>query len=170
MRNVVGVYALAACALLSACAAGPPQKTKQDLALERYQAYAGAPIASFWWPGHFDSWEGLGKDHVVVFTTPFDAYLLKVFPPCDMRWVLNTLALTSTSSTVYAHLDAIMINSAGTGPGRWQCPIDEIRKVDYRRMRADLKAGRGPAAGAAAASPAPAGAAPEPAAAAPPPQ
>jgi hypothetical protein len=169
MRNGFSGYALAACALLSACAAGPPQKSRQDLALERYSAYSGPPIPSFWWPGHFDSWEALGKDHVAVFTTPFDAYLLKVQPPCDMRFLFNTLALTTTSSTVYAHLDAVMINSAGTGPGRWQCPIDEIRKVDYRRMSADRKAGRAPAAGTAAAPAAPA-ASPPPAAAPAPPQ
>jgi hypothetical protein len=168
MRNAIPGYALAACALLSACAggpAGPPQKSRQDLALERYSAYAGPPLPSFWWPGHFDSWEALGKDHVAVFTTPFDAYLLKVQPPCDMRFLFNTLALTTTSSTVYAHLDAVLINSAGTGPGRWQCPIDEIRKVDYRRMSAGRKAGRAPPAGAAdtpAAVPPPAATAPPP--------
>jgi hypothetical protein len=152
MRNGFSGYALAACALLSACAAGPPQKSRQDLALERYSAYSGPPIPSFWWPGHFDSWEALGKDHVAVFTTPFDAYLLKVQPPCDMRFLFNTLALTTTSSTVYAHLDAVM-----------------IRKVDYRRMSADRKAGRAPAAGTAAAPAAPA-ASPPPAAAPAPPQ
>jgi uncharacterized protein DUF6491 len=164
MRNGFPGYALAACALLSACAAGPQQKSSQDLALERYSAYAGPPIPSFWWPGRFDSWEALGKDHVAVFTTPFDAYLLKVQPPCDMRFLFNTLALTTTSSTVYAHLDAVLINSAGTGPGRWQCPIDEIRKVDYRRMSADRKAARAPGAAGAGVAPA---AVPPPAEAAP---
>ena len=81
---------------------------------------------------------------MAVFTTPFDAYLLKVQPPCDLRFVFNTLALSTTNSTVYAHLDAVLINSAGTGPGQWRCPIDEIRKVDYRRMSADRKAARAP--------------------------
>ena len=75
----------------------------------------------------------------MVFTTPFDAYLLKVWPPCDLRFIINAIGITSI---------------AGDGPrahrfhhrqlrrdrtGRWRCPIDEIRKVDYQRMKADLR-------------------------------
>ena len=82
MRHNFRVLATLALVLLDACASGPQQKSAQELALDRYNAYAGPPIQSFWWPGHFDSWEPLGKDHLVVFTTPFDAYLLKVWPPC----------------------------------------------------------------------------------------
>lgn len=165
MRYRYRVPAAAVCALLAACAAGGPQKkTAQEQALERYSAYAGPPVSSFWWPGHFYSWEPLGKDHLALFTTPFDAYLLKVWPPCDMRFVLNTIGLTSTSNYVYAHTDSVTMNSSGTGPGMWRCPIDEIRKIDYQRMRADLKAGRAPAADAASAPPA------QPAAATPPAQ
>jgi hypothetical protein len=76
----------------------------------------------------------------VVFTTPSDAYLLKVWPPCDLRFVINRIGLTSTARTIYARLDSITVNAAGTGPGPLRCPIDEIRKVDYKRMRADLRA------------------------------
>ena len=76
----------------------------------------------------------------MVFTTPGDAYLLKVWPPCDLRFVINAIGLTSTSHTVHARLDSVTVNSAGTGPGPLRCPIDEIRKVDYKRMRADMRA------------------------------
>jgi hypothetical protein len=34
---------------------------------------------------------------------------------------------------MYAHMDSVI-----TGGG-WRCPIDEIRKVDYTRMRADMR-------------------------------
>jgi hypothetical protein len=37
----------------------------------------------------------------------------------------------------YAGLDSIAVNS-GIG-GKWQCPIDEIRPLDVRRMKADLQ-------------------------------
>src|ERR1700683_2274792 len=108
MRHNLPGLGLAALALLGACASGPPQKTAQDLALERYQSYAGAPLPYFTWLGRYDSWEPLGKDHLVVFTTAFDAYLLKVWAPCDMRFVVNAIGLTSTSSTVYARLDSVI--------------------------------------------------------------
>ncbi|HXY97276.1 MAG TPA: DUF6491 family protein [Steroidobacteraceae bacterium] len=135
-------------ALQGGCATGtspgnPPAPTgtpAQQQALARYLAYAGPPIPDFTWLGHFYSWEGLGKDTLVVFTVPDEAYLLKVWPPCDLRFVINAIGITSTAHTVYAHADSLTINSSGTGPGRWRCPIDEIRKIDYRRMRADQRA------------------------------
>jgi len=133
-------------ALLGGCASNSPQKSSaaatgspaQQQALARYSAYAGQPIDSFTWLGRFYSWEALGRDRLVVFTTPSDAYLLKVWSSCDLRFVLNTIGVTTTSGTVSAHVDAVRIDSAPTG--RMVCPIDEIRPIDYRRMTADLRA------------------------------
>lgn len=151
MRQKMTVLTAAAvlAALLAGCVTGgaapgaapaPTGTPAQQAALARYLAYAGAPIDSFTWLGHFYSWEPLGKDTLVVFTVPDEAYLLKVWPPCDLRFVINAIGITSTASTVYAHTDSITINSAGTGPGQWRCPIDEIRRIDYKRMRADQRA------------------------------
>jgi hypothetical protein len=36
---------------------------------------------------------------------------------------------------VYARLDSVIA-------GHWRCPIAEIRKIDYQRMRADMRAQR----------------------------
>jgi Family of unknown function (DUF6491) len=137
--------AAAAVALLGGCAGGAPRKgagappaAEQQTALERYRAYAGPPIDRFTWLGRFYSWEQLGRDRLVVFTTPTDAYLLKVWSSCDLRWVISTIAVSSTGPTVTARLDAVIIDSAPTG--RMVCPIDEIRPVDYRRMLADRRA------------------------------
>jgi len=135
--------ALALCAplaalLLAACASGLPPHLTDQQRLERYQTYAGPPIPQFTWLGRFYSWEELGRDRLVVFTTPNDAYLLKVWPQCDLRFDFNLIGISSTASTVSAHGDYVTVHSAATGPMR--CPIDEIRKVDYPRMRADLRA------------------------------
>jgi hypothetical protein len=137
--------AAAALALLGGCAGGAPGKAAgappagaQQTALEQYTAYAGPPIDRFTWFGRFYSWEQLGRDRLVVFTTPTDAYLLKVWPSCDLRWVISTVAVSSTGPTVTARLDAVTIDSAPTG--RMVCPIDEIRPIDYRRMLADRRA------------------------------
>jgi Family of unknown function (DUF6491) len=151
MRQIFIALAAAAAmlALTGGCAssgsATSPANTDtpaEQQALARYSAYAGAPIPSFTWFGRFYSFDVLDRNHVVVFTTPFDAYLLKVSPqgPCNFRFVINAIAVTSTASTVYAGTDSLTINSSGTGPGRWLCPIDEIRKVDYQRMTADRRA------------------------------
>jgi len=126
--------------LCGACAGGIPLHPSQQQVPDRYTAYAGPPIPSFTWLGRYDGWEPLGKDRVVIFTTPNDAYLLKIWPPCDMRFVMNNIGLSSTGSTVTAHLDSVITNSPSTG--RWRCPIEEIRKVDYQRMRADLRSAK----------------------------
>lgn len=138
---------IAALASLAACAA--PHGTRQEDALQRYLAYAGPPIKSFTWLGQFYSWDGLAKDKLVVFTTPSDAYLLSIAPPCDMRFVINRIALTSTGGTVYSRLDSVIADTPGTG--RWTCPINEIRPIDYKRMRAEGRAKSQPARDGAAA-------------------
>lgn len=124
--------------LCAGCAGGIPLHPGQQKVRDRYAAYAGPPIPSFTWLGRYDGWEALGKDELVIFTTPNDAYMLKIWPPCDMRFVINSIALSSTGPTVTAHLDSVITNSPSTG--RWRCPIDEIRRVDYLRMKADLRA------------------------------
>jgi uncharacterized protein DUF6491 len=130
--------AAAALALLSGCASSGAQKrdsaapaTAQQQALERYSAYAGPPIPYFVWLGHLYSWEPLGKDQLVVFTTTNEAYLLKVWPPCDFRFGGIGVGLTSRTNTVYARTDSVIT-------GNMSCPIDEIRKIDYARMQSEL--------------------------------
>ena len=147
--SAVPILALAGCA--SHGPAGPPAPTgtpAQQQALARYIAYAGPPIQQFTWLGHFYSWEDLGRDQLVVFTTPSDAYLLKVWPACDLRFDFDLIGISSTASTVSAHTDEITVHGPTAGPRH--CPIDEIRKIDYRRMRADQRAQAQQAKGGAA--------------------
>jgi hypothetical protein len=130
---------------LAGCAVGSlphssAAPSAHDEAFENYLAYAGPPIDHFTWLGRFYSWQPLGKDRLVVFTTPGDAYLLKVWPPCDLRFVINAIGITSTSRTVYARADSVTVNTPEAGPGPMRCPIDEIRRVDYKRLQADLRA------------------------------
>jgi Family of unknown function (DUF6491) len=117
-------------------ATGTPAQQK---ALARYLAYAGAPIPYFAWVGRLFSWEPLSKDQLVVQVTPGnDYYLLKVWPPCDLRLVINGVGISSLSKTVYARGDSVTLNTGSGGLKR--CPIDQIRRIDYQRMRADLQA------------------------------
>ena len=144
---------IVALGLLAACASGRPAgeaagtaaggaitaapATAQERALERYSAYAGRPVKSFTWLGHFDSWEPLGKDHLLVYTKPNEAYLLEVSGPCDVRFVSGPVGISSANSTVYAGLDSITVRSGVAGT--WQCTIDEIRPLDVHGMKAALR-------------------------------
>ena len=118
-------------ALLYGCSGVPPRQDPETVRA-RYAAYAGEPLDRITWMGRFDSWESLGNNQLLVFTTPNDAYLLSVTPPCTDLPFVQHIALTSTSNTVSARLDSVIVNN-------WRCQIAQIRKVDYARMRADLR-------------------------------
>jgi hypothetical protein len=127
--------ATAAAATAGADSTGKPATT-QERALERYSSYAGPPVQSFTWLGHFDSWEPLGQDHLLVYTRANEAYLLKVSGGCDLRSGINTVGITSSNSAVYAGLDSIVVKNSLQGS--WQCRIDEIRPVDVHRMKSAM--------------------------------
>jgi hypothetical protein len=163
-QRLAALASAAALALLSGGATGsaagnppgaPTGTPAQQQALARYSAYAGPPIDQFTWLGRFYGWEALGKDQLVVFTTPNDAYLLKVWATCDLRFIINLVGLSSTAGTVSAHGDFVTVNSPATGHMR--CPIEEIRKIDYRRMQAELRQQARHNATAPQGTPAPAG-------------
>ncbi len=115
----------------------------QQQALARYTAYAGPDLAYFTWLGYFYQWQPLSKDQLVVFTSTNEAYLLSVWPPCDLSFAVHTIGVSSRSSYVYARVDSVVVD------GR-RCPIGEIRKIDYPRMKADMQAQQGTAASPAA--------------------
>jgi hypothetical protein len=125
---------LLAVMVLAGCSSGGiPKREDEAQVRERFAAYAGEPIDRMSWMGQYYSWEPIGENQLVVFTTPSDAYLLKVSGPCtDLKFV-TSIGLTSTGSAVYSRLDSVKVR-------HWRCPIAEIRKVDYKRMRADMRA------------------------------
>jgi hypothetical protein len=125
---------LGACASKSESPAGSGTAAQQQ-ALARYTQYAGPQLPYFTWLGRFWSWEPLSKDQLVVWTTANEAYLLKVWPPCDLRFAGIGIGISSTASSVYARMDSIVLRSGAAGP--MSCPIDSIRKIDVPRMRAE---------------------------------
>jgi len=118
----------------------PPRAGNAQPVPNPYTPYAGQPIREFTWLGGFYSWDAVSSDELVVFTTPSDAYLLRVWSTCEnLRFIIHPIGLTTTSGTVRAGLDAVRT-------GRMSCPIEEIRRIDYPRMLADLRlAARKPA-------------------------
>ena len=133
--RLAAVAALAA--LLAACAGIPLHVSDQEVR-DRYDAYSGEPIDHFTWlDRHFDSWQPIGRYELVLFTSPSDAYLIKVFPPCENLQFANTVGITSTADTVSSRFDSVIVSRF---PGwRDRCQIEEIRRVDYRRMKADMR-------------------------------
>ena len=133
MRHPTSRFAALAAlpALLAACGGIPLHESDQEVR-DRFNAYAGEPIDRFTWLGRFDSWQPVGRYELVVSTSPSDAYLLKVAPPCQNLQFATRIGLTSTGAAVYSRFDSVTT-------GRWRCPIEQIRRVDYQRMKADLR-------------------------------
>jgi Family of unknown function (DUF6491) len=140
-KELLPIAALSAVLLLGACAGSNSQSPPgsgtpaQQQALAHYTAFAGPPLQSFTWLGRFWSWEPLSRDQLVVWTTNNAAYLLKIWPPCDLRFAGLGIGISSTASTIYRGADSVIVRS-GAQPQR--CPIDSIRRIDVPAMRAAL--------------------------------
>jgi Family of unknown function (DUF6491) len=129
--TIHGAWLLPAVALLTACS-GIPLKQRESAQRARYEDYAGGPIDRFTWLGHYYNWQPIGTNELVVWTSVNQAYLINVAPPCEDLNFVQRIGLTSTASTVSAHLDFVTIH-------KWRCPIEQIRPVDYLRMRQDIR-------------------------------
>jgi hypothetical protein len=143
--------------LLGACASNsgsPPGAgtPAQQQALALFTRYAGPPLQSFSWLGRFWSWQPLSRSQLVVWTTANDAYLLEIWPPCDLRWAGLGIGISSTQSTILRGADSVIVRS---GAQPQSCPIDSIRRIDVQRMRAEQHTAPPPQNPTEPASPAP---------------
>jgi hypothetical protein len=143
---------LVALAALAACASAPAERPARELpARARYMPYVGPPVDTFTWMARFDGWEALSDSELIIFTGADTAYYLKVWAPCGTQGLpfAHVVGLTtSVGGTVISRLDSVRTQGMN-------CPIAEIRKLDYRRMREEARlqlaeqTGGAPAAGAA---------------------
>ncbi len=124
-------WLLVAAALLAACS-GIPLKERDAAERARFEAYAGKPIDHFTWLTHYEGWEPISNDQLVVWTDINRAYLITVFHPCTDLMFARRIGLTSTANSVYAHFD--FVHAEG-----WRCMIKTIQPVDYLRMQRDLR-------------------------------
>jgi hypothetical protein len=133
-------------ALLTSCA-DAPSKPDPHSSLARYERFAGAPVDSMAFI-RLDSWQPLDDEHLVVWTHPREAYLLKVWPNCDWMAAAPAIGLTSSVHRVYANVDKVVVPVRHdlVPPDRRQCQISEIRPIDipaYKRARAAERASQG---------------------------
>lgn len=128
---------LAALAAVAACTTTPADRPETVLpARARYLPYLDSPIGSFTWMVRFEGWEALSDSELVVFLGPDSAYYLKVWAPCGPEGLrfAHVIGLTSSvGGTVISGLDSV--RTLGMN-----CPISEIRRLDYQRMQAEARA------------------------------
>jgi hypothetical protein len=132
------LLSLLALTMLSACASIPRHEdgdfTGQQKAIDRYTPYLGERVSQFNMYTRFDSWTPVDNDHVVVHTNVNEAYLLTLAPGCFDLPFANSIGVTSKfPHTVQSGFDSIRV-------GRQSCRISDIQPLNYKQMRADLKA------------------------------
>jgi len=124
-------WLLVAAALLASCS-GIPLQQREAAERARFEAYAGKPVDHFTWLTHYEGWEPIARDQLVVWTDINQAYLITVSPPCTDLMFARRIGLTATADTVYTHFDFVHADG-------WKCMISTIQPVDYLRMQHDLR-------------------------------
>jgi hypothetical protein len=118
-------------AAIAACS-GVPMREGEQKELDRYQPYAGQPIREFSTLQRVSGWNSVARDKIVVWTGINDAYLITVATPCSNLEFANRIGFSSHTSTI-STLDFVMLGH------NERCPITEIRPIDYKRMKEDMR-------------------------------
>jgi hypothetical protein len=92
------------------------------------QTPAYEQVDSFVMWNHPYSWSPIDDKTVVLWPTPFEAYLVRIaYPSHDMRFVQH-IGVTQSTSRVYAKFDALQIRG-------FRYPIDSIYKLTREEAR-----------------------------------
>jgi hypothetical protein len=105
--------------------------------LAQCEQYAGAPIQRFDDRNSYQGWQVIGSSHLLVIVNN-DAYLLGVAPPCAQMQYATDIHLANATPSEVSRLDYVLFEHE-------RCLIDEIRPLDYGKLRQQL-AQREPAA------------------------
>ncbi len=127
-KKFIGVAAAALVALgaAGASSAASARAAANDSASVDTPAYEQVDSFVMW--NHPYSWSPIDDRTVVLWPTPFEAYLVRIaYPSHDMRYVQG-IGVTSSTSRVYAKFDALQIRG-------FRYPIDSIYKLTREEAR-----------------------------------
>jgi hypothetical protein len=119
----VGVLGTGVASARSATAASSEERALQNDEQSAYEQVDSIPMLTRPY-----SWHRIDDNSVIVWTNPFQAYLLELsYPAYDMKWVEH-IGLTSTASRVYAKFDAVQVRG-------FRYPIHAIFKMSREEAR-----------------------------------
>lgn len=134
MAHPSKLISVAAAALLTLGALGASNASARAASNENAagsaadQTPAYEQVESFVMWNHPYSWSPIDDQTVVLWPTPFEAYLVRIaYPSHDMRYVQH-IGVTQTTSRVYAKFDALQIRG-------FRYPIDSIYKLTREEAR-----------------------------------
>lgn len=130
--------ALMACAATAAPKSTPTPEQSQAM-LTAYQAAAGEPV------NYFNNvtrgatkWDPLGQEHLVVYTRPSTAYLLRLDGQCIGLDHATAISM-GLGRQIYVKTNYVTVLGP-ENPGGIRCRIEEIRPVDVKQVQAAIKA------------------------------
>jgi hypothetical protein len=124
------MLALLLAAVLAAGCTSSPKRSHGERVLARYEGYIGAPIRDFT-AFRQDSWQAVSRTQLILWTDMSHAYLLTVANSCPDLMFSEGIRVSSTGSSI-STFDSVIVRDD-------YCPIQEIRPIDIRQMRADEK-------------------------------
>ena len=130
MRRFKWILVLIA-AVLAACAQQPARETSAHHAHRAidYGKYVQGDVPWFNFTSLY-SWDSNQLGHVVVWTTPRQAFRLQLVGPClGLRNSGAVIGLTSHDGLVSANRDAVLAGGS-------RCPIMRIQRLDAKAIRA----------------------------------
>ncbi len=131
MRTSMMLVAVLAFVMAGCATTGEVAREKGEKAEFNYTDYAGAPIDDFQ-IYNINGWTPVSRTELVIWSGVNDAYLLKVWDTCTNLLFADHVGVTDTANRV-SKFEKVRV-------GRDTCPINEIRPIDVKRMKADRKA------------------------------
>jgi hypothetical protein len=140
MRLVRAIASAALATALAACASAPPshndaQAPRSDAAAKPrpttndYRKYVRGNVQAFN-SSNVTDWDAPDPQHVVVWTSPAEAYLLTLFGACFGLESAATILLSADGGVVRPGAAAVMVGSE-------RCRIQFVEKLDARAMKTD---------------------------------
>lgn len=119
------IATLLVASLAAGCSAGLPRDDGGKL---NYLDYAGEPVDRFT-ATRISGWTPVSRNQLVVWVGVNQAWLLKIWDGCEDLQFSNVLGVTQTSMSI-TRFDKVRV-------GKDRCPIEEIRSIDVRHLKAD---------------------------------
>jgi hypothetical protein len=131
----VKIIRLLAVLTVAAFAAGCATKSARDAEAQAYFKHMGEPVdevRAF----RLTDWRPLDRYHLVVWRSVNDAFVIRVQEPCTNIDFAQSLAIDYQAPVLRSRFDHVRIDGD-------RCRIEEIRPVDYRLVRQEMRSVRG---------------------------
>ena len=138
MRVVLAMESVTLACAFTACTSAPPARDDARLAkadakprpsADDYRRYARGNVQAFN-SSNVTDWDAPDPQHVVVWTSPAEAYLLTLIGACFGLESASTILISADGGVVRPGAAAVMV-------GAERCRIQFVEKLDARAIKAD---------------------------------